>query len=245
MPEGLSATEVGKEIAEHYEHAVDDARRDRIVSIIEAVLLSVVALLAAWSGYSAAKWGTESSISLAKASSTRTKASLVLIEAAQIRTLDSVSFNAAEAAYVAAGATNGSTKSELVRATKSELFRLTVKRMRPGYRAAFIAWLATDPVTNPNAPGDPSEMPQYRLPQETQGLALSAQADAYFSKGQSAAGTADKYVRLTVLLAAVLFLVGIGSRFPIRSARYGLIGVAGVLLVLSVVQLLSLPGPPS
>ena len=50
-----------------------------MVSIVEAVLLSLVALLAAWSEYSAAKWGTESSISLAKASSTRTKASLVLI----------------------------------------------------------------------------------------------------------------------------------------------------------------------
>jgi len=37
-----------------------------------------VALLAAWSGYSAAKRGTESSP--AKASSTRTKASLALIE---------------------------------------------------------------------------------------------------------------------------------------------------------------------
>ena len=237
MPEGLSATEVGKEIAEHSEHAVDDARRDRKVSIVEAVLLSVVALLAAWSGYSAAKWGTESSISLAKASSTRTKATLVLVEAAQIRTLDSVSFNAAEAAYVATGSANGS--------TTSELFRITVKRIRPGYRLAFIAWLATYPATNRNAPADPSEMPQYRLPQETHGLALSAAADAYFTEGQSAAGTADKYVRLTVYLAAVLFLVGIGSRFPARSARYGLIAVVGVLLVLSVVQLLSLPGPPS
>ena len=208
-------------------------------------MLSVVALLAAWSGYSAAKWGTESSISLAKASSTRTKASLALIQASQIRTLDSVSFNAAEAALAATGSASSSTKSELVRATKSELFRLTIKRLRPDYRAAFNAWLATDPVTNPNAPADPSDMPQYKLPQETQGLALTAAADAYFNKGQSAAGTADKYVRLTVYLAAVLFLIGIGSRFPVRSARYGLIGVAAVLLVLSVVQLLNLPGPPS
>jgi hypothetical protein len=66
-----------------------------------------------------------------------------------------------------------------------------------------------------------------------------------FSRGESAAGTGDKYVRLTVFLAAVLFLVGIGSRFPVRSARYGLIGVAALLLVVSMVQLLSLPGPPS
>jgi hypothetical protein len=50
---------------------------------------------------------------------------------------------------------------------------------------------------------------------------------------------------MTVLFAAVLFLVGIGSRFPLRSARYALTGIAAVLLVISVVQLLGLPGPPS
>jgi hypothetical protein len=87
-------------------------------------------------------------------------------------------------------------------------------------------------------------MPQYVIPQQRQADVLSARSNAYFSAGQSAAGTADKYVRLTVLLAAVLFLVGIGSRFPLRGARYGLTALAGVLLVVSVVQLLGLPGPP-
>jgi hypothetical protein len=236
VPEGLSASEVGKEIAEHREHtaathaSVDHAQRDRWVAIFEAVLLSVVALLAAWSGYSAAKWGTESSLSLAKASSMRTTASLALIQANQIRTLDSVSFNAAETAYAA---------------NNAKLFRLDVNRLRPGYRPAFEAWIALHPLKNPDAPPDPSYMRQYRIPQQAKGLTLSAQADAYFESGQSAAGTADKYVRLTVFLAAVLFLVGIGSRFPVRAARYGLVGVAAVLLLISIVQLLSLPGPPS
>ena len=229
MAEGLSANEVGKEIAEHHDHAAHE-QRDRLVAIFEAILLSVVALLAAWSGYSAAKWGTESSLSLAKASSTRSKASVAQIKATQIRTLDSVSFNAAETAYVSGDA---------------KLFRLSVKRLRPGYRPAFEAWLATHPLKNPNAPADPSDLPQYHIPQEAQGAALTAKADHYFAEGQSAAGTADKYVRLTVFLAAVLFLVGIGSRFPVRVARYGLVVVAAVLLVVSVVQLLGLPGPPS
>ena len=243
MPEGLSAGEVGKEIAEHHEHAEheahaghggdtapDHARRHRWVSIVEAVLLSIVALLAAWSGYSAAKWGTESSLSLAKASSSRSDASTAEIQATQIRTLDSVSFNAAETAYAAHDV---------------KLFDLAVRRLRPGYRPAFEAWIATHPLKNPKAPPDPSYMPQYRISQETQARVLNAQADAYFNRGESAAGTADKYVRLTVLLAAVLFLVGIGSRFPVLLARYGLIGVAAVLLIASVVQLLSLPGPPA
>ena len=230
MAEGLSASEVGKEIAEHREHTAEHAQRDRVIAIFEAVLLSVVALLAAWSGYSAAKWGTESSLSLAKASSTRSKASLAQIQATQIRTLDSVSFNAAETAYAAKNA---------------KLFLLALRRLRPGYRPAVTAWLALHPLKNPNAPPDPSYLPQYRIPQEAQGRELTAKADAYFSEGQAAAATADKYVRLTVLLAAVLFLVGIGSRFPVRAARYGLVGVAAVLLVVSVVQLLGLPGPPS
>lgn len=243
MPEGLSASEVGKEIAEHHEHAEHSehaehpehtapghAKRDRVITIFEAVLLSVVALMAAWAGYSAAKWGTDSSLSLAKASGARSRASADQIQATQIRTLDSVSFNAVEGAYVAHNA---------------KLFNLAVRRLRAGYRPAFNAWLATHPLKNRSAPADPSDMPQYVIPQEKQAQVLTAQADAHFTDGESAAGTADKYVRLTVLLAAVLFLVGIGSRFPIRSARYGLIAVAAVLLLVSVIQLLGLPGPPS
>jgi hypothetical protein len=237
MPEGLSASEVGKEIVEHREHAehdgdgtADHGRRHRWVSIVEALVLSIVALLAAWSGYSAAKWGTESSLSLARASSTRTKASVAEIQASQIRTLDSVRFNAAEAAYLSHNA---------------QLFQLALRRMRPGYLPAVYAWLALHPLKNHHAPPDPSYMSQYKIPQEAQAATLTARADAYFSHGEAAAGTADKYVRLTVLLAAVLFLVGIGSRFPVVVARYGLLGIASVLLIVSIVELLSLPGPPS
>jgi len=236
VPEGLSAAEVGKEIAEHREHAGADheaeghTRRDRVISIAEAVLLSIVALMAAWSGYSAAKWGTDSSLSLAKASSTRAGASRASIQALQIRTLDSVSFNAAFTAYAS---------------HDPKLFQLALKRLRPGYRPAVQAWIATHPLKNPHAPADPSYMPQYRIPQEAQARTLDATADADFAEGQSAASTADKYVRLTVFLAAVLFLVGIGSHAPVRAARYGLLGTASVMLAISAIQLLVLPGPPA
>ena len=46
MPEGLSAAEVGKEIGEHARHGGRHAGRDRhgrLISIAEAVLLSIVA----------------------------------------------------------------------------------------------------------------------------------------------------------------------------------------------------------
>jgi hypothetical protein len=193
-------------------------------------LLSVVALLAAWSGYSAAKWGTKSSLDLSKASRLRTQASVAEVQALQIRTIDSVSFNAVLTAYTA---------------HDQQAFRVTVRRLRPAYRVAFNAWLATHPLVNPNAPPGPAYMPQYKIPQDAQAQALNAEATAVSNAGESAAGTGDKYVRLTVFFAAVLFLVGIGSRFTVRAARFGLIGVAAVLLVVSIVQLLGLPGPPS
>jgi hypothetical protein len=235
MPEGLGPAEVGEKISEHKERheeleEAEGKRHERRISIAEALLLSLVALMAAWSGYSAAKWGTESSLSLARSSSTRSQSNRADIEATQVRTLDAVTFNAAFTAYADHDA---------------KLFDLAVKRFRPGYRVAFEAWLATRPLKNPNAPPGPAYMPQYHVPQDAQGRALAARADRLFAAGQSAASTADKYVRLTVFLAAVLFLVGISSHFPVRTARYGLIATATVLFVVSLVQLAALPGPPA
>jgi hypothetical protein len=235
MPEGLSAAEVGKEIAEHREQAgVDDdherPKSDRWLSVLEAVLLSIVAVIAAYSGYAAAKWSTESSVSLATASAERTKANRDDAKAITTRTLDSASFNAWFAAF-AVGNANAA--------------RLAVKRLRPGYRPAFNAWLATDPAHNPHAPPGPAYMPQYVIPQEGASQLHDNRADVAFARGEKAGSTSDKYIRDTVFLATVLFLVGISGHFRIRPARYGLITVAALFLVFAVIQLVGLPEPPA
>jgi hypothetical protein len=143
--------------------------------------------------------------------------------------MDSVSFNAWFTAFVGGHAVAQ---------------RLAIKRMRPAYLPAFRAWLATDPAHNPNAPPGPSYMPQYVIPQEAQATALEAQADAEFTRGEHAGATSDKYVRDTVFLATVLFLVGISGHFKFRAARFGIVGVGVALLAFSVIQLLGLPAPP-
>ena len=232
MPEGLSPAEVGKEIGEHHKRAARDEgddQSDRWLSILEAVLLSLVAVLAAYSGYAAAKWGTESSVKLATSAAERTKANRADLEGIVTRAADSASFNAWFSAFIDGKATYE---------------RLAVKRMRPGYRVAFNAWLATDPAHNPNAPPGPAYMPQYVIPQEAAVTAYDARADAAFAKGSAAGATSDKYIRDTVFLATVLFLVGISGHFRIRQARLGLIAIGGLLLVFAVIQLLGLPAPP-
>jgi hypothetical protein len=234
VPEGLSAAEVGKEIAEHKEHSAprtqeEQDHHDRWLSIIEAILLSLVAVLAAYSGYAAAKWGTRSSVSLAEASSLRTTSNRYANEAIVTRTLDSVSFNAWFTAFV-----TGNKRAE----------ELAIKRFRPGYRPAFNAWIATDPAHNRQAPPGPAYMPQYVIPAQNLADSDAHKADEKFSEGSESGETADKYIRDTVFLATVLFLVGISGQFRLRYIRFGLIGVAGALLLFAVVTLTGLPAPP-
>jgi hypothetical protein len=226
VAEGLSATEVGKGISEHAEAA---AGHDRLVSVGEAALLSIVTIVAAWSGFSAAKWQTESSLKLAKASATRTKANRAFQESLTFRVGDATTFNAWFTAHVA-----GNANAE----------RIAVKRFRPRYRVAFDAWLATHPFTNPAAPAGPQAMPQYRATGEASSRKLDAAADGYYADGQHAAKTADNYIRVTVILASVLFLVGIGTHFSVRSVRLALIAVGAGLLIFAGVEILQLPGPP-
>jgi hypothetical protein len=228
MGHGLAPSEVGKEIADHAKQQAHE-RRERMLSIAEAVLLSLVALLAAWSGYAAAKWSTESRVNLAESSTARAKANRANLEAMELRNFDSSTFEAWFAAYTAGN---------------EQAMELAKRRFRPQFRVAFDAWRATRPETNPRAPRGPTYMPQYRQPELRVGERLDAQADEAFATGASAGKTADDYVRTTVFLAVVLFLVGISAHFPLRSARYGLIALAVVLLVVSLVRLAQLPGLP-
>jgi hypothetical protein len=232
MPEGLSSSEVGKEIHEHAAHHVSGElhRHDRMVSIAEAVLLAIVALTAAWAGYSAAKWGTESSLKLAKASTTRAKANRAFQLASTTRAQDASNFNAWFSAYLAG---NGNAE------------RVAEARFRPNYDLAFRAWLATKPFSNPNAPKGPQYMRQYRPLGGALATQLDAQADAYYAAGEHAAEIGDKYIRVTVILASVLFIVGISSHFPLRGIRIGLVCLGAALLIFAAVEILQLPGPPA
>jgi len=231
MPEGLSSTEVGKEIGEHAErHREQRHRHDRAISIAEAVLLSIVTLTAAWSGYSAAKWNTESSLHLAKGTAVRAKANRAFQGSLTLRSQDAANFNAWFAAYLAG------TKREQV---------VAQNRFRPQYDVAFRAWLATRPFTNPNAPKGPQYMPQYQPTGAALSKRLDDEADELYAEGQKAGETSDNYIRVTVILASVLFLVGLSSHFPFRSVRIGLVIVGAVLLIVAGVQLLQLPGLPA
>jgi hypothetical protein len=64
-------------------------------------------------------------------------------------------------------------------------------------------------------------MPEYRQPELAQANRLDTIADTHYALGETAGGNSDGYVRTTIYLATVLFLVGISGHFRVRAARAG------------------------
>ena len=232
MPEGLSPIEVGRELHEHTKEPHEPGggtRHSRMVQIGEALLLSLVTIAAAWSGYAAAKWGTESRIELAQAATLRNLATRADLSALSTRNFDSSTFNAWFTAFTL---------------DDPQKQAIAARRFRPELKVAFDAWMATDPLRNPHSPPGPTYMPQYKLADQAKAEALDREAVEASAAGNHAGLVGDNYVRITVFLAAVLFLVGIGSTFKLHTIRYALITIGSVLLILATVLILRQPGLP-
>ena len=241
MSEGLDPVEAGRKLHEHGEkqheqaaegegHGKPEGRHSRIVQIAEALLLALVTITAAWAGYSAARWGTASRVDIAQSSTLRNLATRDDLTAISLKNFDASTFNA----WFIAFTLNNKQKEAIA-----------VRRFRPAFRVAFDAWQATDPLHNPHAPPGPTYMPQYKLPALTRANALDREATVKFAEGNHDGQIGDNYVRITVFLAAVLFLVGIGSSFKLPGIRYALIVFGSALLIASIVLILRQPGLPS
>ena len=84
-------------------------------------------------------------------------------------------------------------------------------------------------------------MPVYQLEKALEADSLQKQAEDTFALGQEANQTGDNYILNTVILASVLFLGGIATRFKAMSARWVIIIFSLVILIYGLSRLLSLP----
>lgn len=231
MGESLSPIEVAHEAHRHKEHASSHGQpvgHFRIVQVIEAVLLAVITIMAAWSGFAAAAYGTESRVAFAASANLKTDADAKVIESNELQNFDEFAFFAWLQAYSTGDAS---------------AIAFAEQRFQPDLEIAFKAWLETNPQTNPTAPTTPFEMAEYEKPLLQEAQVLQSKATASAAEGVEKGILSDKYIRLTVLLAGVLFLVGIGSTFSMVSLRYGLISVGLALLILAVINLAGMPQP--
>jgi hypothetical protein len=224
MPEDLN-TEIAESLAE-VRSARERARWEQRVEIVEALLLAIVAVATAWSGYQAAQWDGRQAELYARSSTLQTRANRSLTLGGQQRLLDVSTFN---------------TWIEARSEGKHDLAALYVRRFSPEFRVAFDAWIALDPFTNPDAPPGPGFMPQYVNPLLERGAALNHLGGRLFEAGTVARHQADEYIRTTVVLATVLFLLALSQRFQVRQVRIGVVVVAIGLIVYGLVTVATFP----
>jgi hypothetical protein len=196
------------------------------IEIAEAILLALVAIATAWSGYQAARWDGHETELYGQSSRLRITATMAQTAAGQQQLYDALTLNG----WLEATLTGNHRVAAAYEA-----------RFRPEYRPAFHAWLATNPLRNPAAPLGPAYMPQYRNANAARAVALEQQATNRFDAGTHARAIADKYVRTTVLLATVLFLIALSQRFSFLPVRVGLIAVSLLVLAFAIGSLASYP----
>jgi len=221
---GGANVEIAKHLTEHH-HSASSVQHP-VVEILEAVLLAIVAIATAWSGYQASLWTGHQAKLYGEASKLRIQAQGAEAYANQERVY------------------NATTVVEWLKAEAHGdkiLADLFEKRLLPEFRPAFQAWKKTDPLHNPDAPASPQSMPEYRNAKTEAAVALEGQATKKFEEGSQAIQHSDQFVRVSVTLATVLLLIALSQRFKTRGVRIGLLATAMLMLSFQIHHIFALP----
>jgi hypothetical protein len=207
-------------------HAESTTRSERVLELIATILLSLATLGIAWSGYQAARWNGRQAQEYAQANASRSLANRSDTDGDQERTQDLLEFNQ---------------WLQLRTANEQSLADAYEQRFRPGFRSAFEAWLAQDPLSNPAAARSPFQVPEYRVAALEKSDRLEREAAEHFDDAREATENTDKYVLTSVFFASVLFFAGISMRFLWQRMRVAVLVLATFTLIYGVVQIATLP----
>jgi hypothetical protein len=224
MPETGSANiEVAHHLSRH--KPLTPSTGDVMLEIVEALVLAVVAIATAWSGYQAALWNGRQSELYGQATGLRVEAETATAEANEERLYSSTIVTE----WLKAEARG-----------ERKLADFFERRILPELRPVFETWKNSDPLKNPQVVAGPFLL-DFRSAKTAEALRLNKDAADVFDKGTRARHLGDDYVRVTVLLATVLLLIGISQRFHIRNVRLGLTVISAILLVLCIYHIATLP----
>ncbi|MDY0910165.1 hypothetical protein [Microbacterium sp. CFBP9034] len=196
-------------------------RTSQAHELVAVILLSLVAVLTAWCGFQASKWGGDSSVAFSEASAARIDAAGFESQARDARGLDLAVY----AQWVVAEAHGDEELADYIEA-----------RFSPEFAAAFSAWEADGRVEN-----GPFVREEYVPPGTEETAAALAVSDAAFQQALDFNEKGDNYSLITVLFALVLFLSAIAQRGIAVLASRIVLGLAGVLAAGGMVLLLTFP----
>lgn len=193
---------------------------------IALVLLSLATVGTAWCSYQAAVWGgvAQRLTNLSAAASRR--AAAAQLQNNQMAMLDVMLFSQ----YINARAT-----------TNEPLARFYADRFRGEAKAAFQAWLATQPFEHPDAVTHPFTTNFYQPRLLAEANLAETESQQLWQQGGDAGRVSRGYVLITVLLATALFCGGTASKFDVVGVRRAVLWLGLGTFIFAAVRLLSLP----
>jgi hypothetical protein len=213
------------------------------VELIATIAIAIATILTAWSAFQAGKWGGTQAINFSEAGAARTESTRADTLAGQLSQIDVSMYLDWVAALVEESRDGiippiGEGNFDPVPGTVSGFIGM---RFRPEFLPAFGAWIATDPVHNPDAPNTPFEMEEYVVAKAVEADELSALADEKATAAREANQNGDNYVLTMVLFASVLFFAGVSSKMSSRRNQILMLSFGIVVLVSGIVILSTQP----
>ena len=194
---------------------------DHWLEIIAASLLALATLMSALCAFTSANWHADSTDHYNKSTNAMVMASEQLDNAHQQVLIDIVVFS---------NYYNAVSRGETQLASAYE-----ARAFSPQLKAAFKAWTATEPFTNPSAPSNPFAMSEYKNPYREKAIVAQRVAKEQAVKGKNAIGQSDTYILLTVLFASVLFFAGISTKFKDNRLKVALLALGLCMFMASTV----------
>jgi hypothetical protein len=221
---------------------------DRI-ELAATIVLAIATVLTAWSAFQSTKWGGQQANNYSQAGAARVESAKADTAAGQLAQIDIamyIDWITAVSNDVASGAiVLGS--GGAYEPTPLTVSGFLYNRFRDEFRPAVDAWLATDPLNNPDAPKSPFTMvgvdgePIYQLALAKEGETLETRAEELAQAARTANQNGDNYVLTMVLFASVLFFAGVSSKLVLARNRLIALGFGIMLLVTGSVILGTLP----
>jgi len=197
-----------------------------MIELLATVIMSIATIATAWSGYQAARWGGEMSVFFNQAGANRTESVRSSINGGQLVMLDMTVFiEWLDAAY----------------REDASLEKFYDERFRDEFIPAFDAWIASDPLENPDAPSSPFSMDEYQVAMIAESIALEEKAAALFQDGMAANQQSDDYIANSVLIASCLFFAGVSTRFKTTVAQLIMIVFGSAMLIYGLYNVFTYP----
>jgi len=204
----------------------DQIRREQAIEVIITAILALATIATAWSGYQAARWGGLQSTLYSEAGTLRTESARASSNYQRLAQIDLILYTNWAQAFATGN---------------QDLADFFEQRFRPKFKSVFEAWMASDPMNNPDASAGPFVMPEYDLSLRDEAIELEEEAAMTFQIGKDANQRSDQYIFNTVILASVLFLAGITSRFNWLPVRATIALIASAILVYGLFNIATYP----